>query len=191
MDERQPDEKSCTVQHFVTGCPDVEWTIEELSVYAQAQHEALIEDEQKLTVRYWRLGVALNLLRRNFDRGQWERLLCNLRIEKTKASRARSIARTFATEKDVAGLTVRQAYDKRVRKRRPANSGRSPPSELREFDQLLAYVVKTADELVDTAGFAAAADAVARLPAVDAAIAKLEQVRTYLRQQANLSRNGT
>ncbi len=96
-------DKCCTPQHFPTGYPTAEWLPEELGTYAQAEHHAILDDARKLAARYWRLGLALNLLRANFDHGHWERLLRDLNIEKSKASRARAIGRTFQREEDLEG----------------------------------------------------------------------------------------
>ena len=88
MKNRTSATKSCTTQHFPTGAPSNEWTPEQLHVYAQSQHQTILDDKKTLAVKYWRLGLALNLLRNNFDHGQWERMLNTLNIGKTKASRA-------------------------------------------------------------------------------------------------------
>lgn len=192
MDITNPRDKCCTPQHFPTGHPTIEWTPEELSAYAQAQHHGIMDDELKLSVKYWRLGLALNLLRKNFDRGQWERLLGEMNIEKTKASRARAIARTFEREEDVAGLTVKQAYEKRVRKqRKPASYEDKRAVGPDRLGRFLDHVVKTAELFIDDAGFAEEAQATILLPAVDEAISKLEHIRGLLAASSTQERNSS
>jgi hypothetical protein len=187
MDHESPPDESCTPQHFTTRCPTNEWLPEQLCTYAQAQHQAILDDERHLAVKYWRLGRALDLLRRSFNHGQWAQLLTQLDIEKTKASRARAIARTFEKEDELAGLTVKQAYDKRPRKlRKPAPEQSKPKQETGKLGRFLDHVTKTADLFVDEAGFAEEAEAMALLPAIEAAMQKLEQIRVLLRQQAHI-----
>jgi hypothetical protein len=192
MEETNPRGKCCTPQHFPTGYPTTEWTPEELSAYAQAQHHAILDDERKLAAKYWRLGMALNLLRNNFDHGQWQRLLSEWNIEKTKASRARAIARTFQKEEELAGLTVRQAYDKRVRKQRKSRSKedrRAVGSD--RLGRFLDHVAKTAEYFIDDAGFAEEAQATILLPAVDEAISKLVHIRDLLAASSTQGRKSS
>ena len=187
MAEYHRDEECCTPQHFSMGYPNVEWTLEELTAYAQAQHHAIADDERKLAVKYWRLGLALNLLRGNFNHGQWERLLQDMQIEKTKASRARAIARTFDKEEEVAHLTLKEAYERRVRRTRKSSSqnatakGAGPDDRLGRF---LDHVTKMAEIMIDDAGFAEQAQAVVLLEAVNAAMAKLQRIHELLSEQA-------
>jgi hypothetical protein len=54
--------------------------------------------------------------RKAFGRGQWGRYLEETGIDKNRASKARTIYRTFAVEEDLAGLTLGEAYAKRQRK---------------------------------------------------------------------------
>jgi hypothetical protein len=187
MDHEACPDKSCTPQHFTSGCPTNEWTPEQLSTYAQAQHEAILDGERHLTVAYWRLGMALNLLRRNYNYGQWARLLTALSIEKTKASRARTIARSFGRENDLAGLTVKQALDRRAKGERKPAAGQSGLKKSCKLGQFLDHVTRTAELLIDEAGFAASCEAAVMLPVVDAALDKLVRIRGLLRQQAQAS----
>lgn len=174
-------DKCCTPQHLPTGHPTAEWLPEELGAYAQAQHQAILDDERQLAVKYWRLGLALNLLRKNFDHGQWERLLHALNIEKSKASRARAIGRTFGKEEDLEGLTVTQAYDKRIRKQRESRSnGIQHTVASAPLGRFLEHVAQTAERFIDDAGFAEKAEATVLLPSVNAAIGKLECIRDLL-----------
>jgi hypothetical protein len=177
------------VQHFRTGTPTAEWTIEELTIYAQAQCDQIQSEEHTMAVAHWRLGQALNMLRKNFHHGHWEKLLKDLRLEKSKASRARALAKTFATEQEVAGLTVKEAYDRRARpqRRAPKMSGR-PNCALKGLRQFLTHVAKKADSYLDEAAFADGTSASETLPAVAAAIEKLRMLQTHLGKQADESR---
>ncbi len=182
--------KSCTTQHFPTGTPSQEWTPEQLHVYAQSQHQAILDDERTLALKYWRLGLALSLLRKNFNYGQWEQLLGTLGIEKTKASRARAIARTFTDEAEVAGLTVQEAYERRSLNQ-PQQSTDSPghSAEAEKFHRFLDRVAKTADGFIDFAGFAEPHEATELLSALDRSLTKLEQLRGFLRRQSGANRD--
>ena len=175
----------CTMQHLPTGCPNNEWAPEELHAYAQSQHQAILDDERMLAVKYWRLGVALNLLRKSFDHGQWERQLAELNIEKTKASRARAIAKTYGSENDLVGLTVKQAYDGRIRKqRKQSQDAAKNDGEHHKLVRFLKNATKTIDDFMDYAGFAEASEAAPLLPAVEQTIRTLQQVHDLLRKQA-------
>lgn len=173
------------MQHLSGSYPSSEWTPEQLTAYARAQQQAIKDDECNLAVRYRRLGLALELLRKNFNYSQWEALLDQLNIEKTKAARARAIARTFAKEEDLAGLTVTEAYDRRQRKEKKSLSTAAAEGQASSrLEQFLEHVTKTAELVIDEAGFAPASIARALLPVVDATIAKMEQIRDLLRQRS-------
>jgi hypothetical protein len=186
LDDGLPHAKSCTTQHYsLADYPTSEWLPEQLTAYAQAQNQSILDDEQKLAVRYWRLGLALNLLRKNFHHGQWEQFLGWSRIEKTKASRAMAIARTFRQEQDLAGLTVKDADGRRARRdSQPIPTSADRPKKVSKIGRFLDHVAKTAELVTDEAGFAEAGEAVTLLPMVDQAIEKLEQIRDLLREQA-------
>ncbi len=176
--------KCCEVQLLPDGPPSREWTPEQLLAYARAQNEAINDDECKLAVRYWRLGSALNLLRPNFQHGQWEHALKRLGIHKSTASRAKAIACTFASEAEVAGLTATAAYEQRVRKRRKGttnSSTRKARSPLRRF---LSSICETADKLIDDAAFMDRNEANELLPAVRVAIRRLQTIHAWLDKQA-------
>ena len=186
MDTVMAIDESCTTQHFSSECLEGDCDLKELVSIARTQHEAIRDGEQALAINYWRLGGTLNRLRQNFDHGQWDCQLKSLDIEKTKASRARAIASTFDTEAQVAGMTVKQAYDHRVRKQ----SGKSKASvaddeRSRKLCRFLKNVTKTADNFMDFAGFAEASDADALLATVEAASSTLQRLHDLLRQQAH------
>ena len=56
MDESKAIANVGAMQHLRTGCPNNEWSPEELHAYAQSQYQAILDDERKLAVKYWRLG---------------------------------------------------------------------------------------------------------------------------------------
>ena len=184
MDNDPPDDKRCTEQHFQYGGPTAEWLPEQLIAYVHALKAAIDDDERGLAIKYWRMGIALNLLRRSFNRGHWERFLIGAKLDKTKASRARAIARTFEKESDLAGLTVRDAYGKRARKphpQAPATATRSKQPRLARFFQTVA---READALADEAGFAEQAAAAELLSAAEAALVNVQRLRDLLLLQA-------
>ncbi len=172
MDNTNPN-KSCTLQHLTTG-PNGEWNAEELAAYVYAVNLGIREDDEKLALRYWRLGVALSLLQNLVNHGQWEQLLANLQIEKTRAFRARKIARKFKKESHLAGLTLSKALENRSVKG-PGGSSKEESNDLGDF---LDHVSKTAEFFIDDAGFVEESGATGLLPAADVAIAKLEQIRS-------------
>lgn len=113
MDEANCDDKSCGPQLFISSEPNVEWGVNQLGAVAMAQHQQIVESERHLAVAYWRLGQTLDLAKKNFNYGQWEGFLKTWKIDKTRASRARAIFRTFGGEEQVRSLTVEQAYGQR------------------------------------------------------------------------------
>ncbi|MDP6557791.1 MAG: hypothetical protein QGG71_24200 [Pirellulaceae bacterium] len=173
--------KGCTPQLFPDERPGLDWPLERLKDFAKSQHQEILADEEALAVKYWRLGAALNLLRNNFNRGQWQQLLATLGIDKTRASRARAIARTFANETELAGLTVRQAYERRCRSRvsQPTASANSSEA-ISKLRRLLDRITKVANEFSE---FEAIAEPHPLLPALDASIAELERLRDSLQTQ--------
>ncbi|MEK6234594.1 MAG: hypothetical protein N2C14_07765, partial [Planctomycetales bacterium] len=85
MNIQMPRGKSCDPQ-LLHEQPNEAWGVERLGEFAQARHREIEADEQSLAQAYWRLGLALNLARRQFSHGQWAKFLDELRIEKTRAS---------------------------------------------------------------------------------------------------------
>ena len=102
--------KSCGPQPFTEDLPTNDWDSDKLGKFATSQHEAIVGDETTLATRYWRLALALNLARKQIRRGNWIRFIEAHRIDRTRASRARAIHRTFNSVNDLDGLTVEQAY---------------------------------------------------------------------------------
>lgn len=132
MDRSESQQECCGPQHSAELFSPFPWdgnrqcTREEVTTYATQQAADLVNRESNLCVIYWRLGTALNLLRRQVPYGEWETLLSGIGIDKTRAARARAIARSFASESDLAGLSVEEAYARRQRRNySQTNKGRS------------------------------------------------------------------
>jgi hypothetical protein len=185
MGSAEPDDKSCTPQLFPFGQPNPEWLPEQLIAFVLAQYRVILNSERVLSAEYWRFGTALEVLRTTFDHGQWEQFLKNSQIDKSKASRARAIARTFAKEEDLANLTVQQAYERRDRKqRRPAAASQTPQqTEPGRFEKFLVHVSKVAEPFINDAGFAEPNEAAVLLPTLDQVLAKFTRIRALLREQ--------
>lgn len=178
--------KRCTEQHLGRGQPSSEWLPEELMAYVRAQQQSIEDDEHRVAVKYWRMGRALNLLRRTFNHGQWEQFLRDVNLDKSKASRSRAIARTFTDEHELAGLTVKEAYAKRSR-RSPAPTASAPSPAQREQRRLAKFfqdVAREADSMLDEAGFIEHAVAGKLLSAAEAALGQMQKLYDLLRQQA-------
>lgn len=186
MDEHSPDDKRCTEQHFLNGTPTPEWLPEQLIAYVNALRTAIDDDERGLAIKYWRMGIALNLLRRSFNHGQWERFLSGVKLDKTKVSRSRAIARTFEREADLAGLTVKDDYAKRSRK--PRAQAPAVATEVGQRHPRLAKffraAARDADALADEAAFAEKAAAAELLNAAEAALSSVQRLCNLLNQQA-------
>ena len=105
-------EKSCSVQLSIK-MPTADWTLKQLGEWATDQHRAISENETAATVLYWRLGLALELIRQKFEQGKWTAHLQSLGIDKTRACRACAIHATFASEAELAGLSVHQDHAQR------------------------------------------------------------------------------
>ncbi|QDU94469.1 hypothetical protein [Lignipirellula cremea] len=183
--------KGCGPQPFRSGNPNNEWGIDELSFYAQIQFGQILEGERLLTPSYWRLGNALALAKKSLHRGQWAQYLAALGIDKTRASKARAIHRTFPEAGDVVDLTVEEAYDRRQRPATTASTHRGEQSNLQKDSHRLRHTVSKiatrSREAIHDAAFAAPAEAVLLIPAVRKAIQELEQLLSHLVQQAALA----
>lgn len=166
-------EKSFGAKLFSPEAPDHSWGVEELGAYAKAQHAAIVQGEQSLTRLYWSLGNALELARRQFDRGQWGKYLASLGLNKTRVSKARAIFRRFASPEAIGDLGVEEAYAERQRhqessrreRRRaeehdPAAEEEATDRAMREpsaedLEGFLAEVAMRAEQLIDVAAFLA------------------------------------
>jgi hypothetical protein len=144
-------EKGCGPQPSDNDLPSHSWTIDQLTAYAKREYGTILTNERTVAPSYWRLGCALNIARKNFSQGQWGQYLASLDIDKTRASKARSIFGTFSTVDEVEGRTVEEAYAAR-RQDAPTKSS-TPTDEQSElsvhFARILAKVEKNADRLFE------------------------------------------
>jgi hypothetical protein len=190
-DQQQTTEKTCGPQLFDAE-PSHSWTLEKLGEYAQQQHRTIIDGEKQLTPAYWRLGQALMLLRKQFNRGQWGLYMESLGIEPTRAARARAIYRTFPSVEQVAGKSVEEAYGERVgrqrvERRRKTKWRHTRTESIRGQEALCAFlnrVPSEAEALLKEAGRTEPAQARHLLVAVERAIEQLVQLRDRLQKHA-------
>jgi hypothetical protein len=179
--------KSCEPQ-LLDEVPTEAWGVEELGAFAQARHHEIEADEQSLARMYWQLGLALNLARRHFSHGQWASFLNELGIDKTRASKARAIQRSFKTEETVEGLSVQEAYRKRKRtsrklgprKKRRKTTGKDERVSIVDW---LRDVCKQVDFFVDEISSADTEEATSVLPAIEAAVEELNRLRSQIQQR--------
>ncbi|REJ88285.1 MAG: hypothetical protein DWQ35_20110 [Planctomycetota bacterium] len=184
METSLADAKSCDPQRF-DGDPQQNWNLDELGVYAREQHEAIVRSESSLTTHYWRLGLALSFCRRHFSRGQWGPYLADLGIDKTRASKACAIHRTFKSEQAVNGLSVEKAYGHRERKVRKSSHKKRRKKRPLSLTDWLHEICKATDHFLDEAAFVAPADAGSIVPALDTAIEDLTSLRERLQQRTS------
>ncbi len=186
MTQKKNDEKCCETQHLEAKEPDGRWTIEELGRFARAQHQLIADGEKLLALGYWKLGGALEILRQNFNHGQWCKCLDELGIDRTRASKARCIRRTFECEADIRGLTVAEAYGRRKRKHRQSqDSEADSEDEKHALADFIKDVCERATSLIHNAAFAKQEEALSLLPSVDDAIRLLEEIHDQLRERAD------
>lgn len=170
----------------MTQAPDAAWGVEDLGRYARAQEHAIVEGEQSLTTSYWRLGLALNLARKHLAHRQWGRYLGELGIEKTRAAKARAIHDAFTAEKEVAELTVEEAYRRRRRKPRARNSNDRPaPTSAVDLVGFLLGVCRQADASADHVPFLEFEQAKRILLTLDETIVELDKLRRCLQARVN------
>lgn len=184
MDSISPDAKCCTPQLFPEGLPTAEWLPEQLAAFVQAQHRVILNAERALAVEYWRLGKALAVLRTSFAHGQWEQFLKDAKVEKSKACRARAIAKAFTKEEELAGLTLQQAYEQCRKPRQPAQpKAECGKEDEGRFTQFLDHVRKVAEPFIDRAAFAEPGEAARLLPEVEQVLSKFEKIRSLLQER--------
>ncbi|MBI1311626.1 hypothetical protein GC176_10055 [bacterium] len=140
-----PPTESCGPQHLDDVFPSESWGTARLGQFAATQHCAIARRERALPRRYWRLGRALDLARDKVPHGEWNEFLEQHGIEKTRASKARAIYRSFDSEGDVTGLSVEEAYDQRTRKF--ATRAQSPTGPLQRLTSCLDQLVRVIREL--------------------------------------------
>jgi hypothetical protein len=175
--------KSCGPQLFDGGEPNNEWKLEELGVYARKQYRQILDGEKLLSLAYWRLGHALVLAKEAFQHGKWAQYLEDLKIDKTRASKARAIYRTFDNPDEVAKLTVEEAYAKRQRKQsaRPED----PVEVMRRLRTSLRSISKRTGDMTHDAKVVEPEEIVELIPSLHEAIVQLIDLLEYLQEQAN------
>jgi hypothetical protein len=190
MNDRS-EKKSCDPQlldeaPLNDSAPQQDWGLDQLSNYARAQNAAITRCEHSLTARYWHLGLALNLARRHFSRGQWGKFLQELGVDKTRASKACAIHRTFKQQESVEGLSVQEAYQRRERKPRKSSTKKRRKRKTNgSIIRWLLDVCKKADFFLDEAAATNSNEAESLLSAIDAAIEELTVLRNHVQRRTD------
>ncbi|MCH8047136.1 MAG: hypothetical protein IID44_25825 [Planctomycetes bacterium] len=190
MNDSDDATKSCDPQ-LLQGEPLKTWTVDELGQYAEAQQLEIENCEKALAPVYWQLGKALNLARENFGRGQWSRFLEQWAIDKTRASKARAIQRTFKTPQKVENMSVQEAYGRRKRqprRKRPRPSATTSPKRREHVMGLgdwLFDVCQQANVYFDEAAHSTPEQATSLRGVADAAVGQLQRLRDQLEHQAH------
>ena len=181
--------QSCGPQLLNAGEPSHSWGVDELGQYCQIQHETIISGEKELTPVYWRLGLALNLARKHFCRGQWGPYLASLNIEKTRACKARTIFRTFPTAEQTAGMSVEEAYGKRKRRQKRQRSKLSSDAMSTEsaLGSCLDYIRRELECVIDEARSVTPNAARAILQPTQGLICRLQEFERHLQRRAEQS----
>lgn len=93
--------------------PRVTWSMSRLTALAKREHARVHTRRVRVTPHYWRLGRALNLIRRKrkFPRGTWEPWLAAHEITKLNAFRGRRLASFFSSAKDLHRLSLEDALE--------------------------------------------------------------------------------
>jgi hypothetical protein len=157
-----------------------------LGDYAKAQHQQIMAGEKHLTPLYWRLGRALTLAKKAVRHGEWSAYLAKLGVDNTRASKARTIFRTFACESDAAELTVAEAYA--MRRSELADEAVENSRSQQDFQRLQRAITRIAERTeaaLEDASLLDSAGAAALVPIVRDAAETLEALLAYLEKQAN------
>jgi len=171
--------ESCGSQLLPEGEPSSDWGVDQLGLYAQHEHRKIIEGERYLTAGYWRLGHALSLARKYLAHGQWKHYLKQLGIEKTRASKACAIYKSFSQADEVKQFSVEEAYAQRKR----GKSQAATPSSARGRSTIANFITTTckkAEDLIDEAAFLEDEEATALIPRLNEAIERLTRLLNYL-----------
>ena len=182
-------EKSCDSQLLPEGDPTSEWGLDHLGVYAQLQYRQIMDGEKSLTVTYRRLGCALVHTKKIFKHGCWGQHLKLLGIDRTRASKAMAIYRTFPKEEDVVGLRVDEAYDRRERRKtgkqtQEPGKNAATKKDAKMLRKSIGNLARRTGSVVHSAAYAEPQDAVRLIPAVRKAISQLEDLLHFLEEQA-------
>ncbi len=116
--------------------PNGEWDTDDLGRCAEFHHQFIHTAETLLTPSYWCLGRALELLRAKLTVRQFGLFLQEHGIHKVRASKARAIARFYATPEELAGISVHDAYQAAIKNRRKqgVSQSKNPKDGNREID---------------------------------------------------------
>ena len=174
-------QKSCGTQHLEEKLPTDTWAVDRLGDFAASQHLSITRDEETLAPKYWRLGLSLNLARKQIPHGEWLRFLKSFSIDRTRASKARAIHRTFTNEDDLDGLTVEEAYSQRERRGTAGESG-----DKSSFEKMNSYLEQLGDCAQEVAGEISWIDSAALCDLgrnIDTAIEVLAMLRKQLDSQ--------
>jgi hypothetical protein len=189
MATENEDRKSFDSQPLPEGEPTSEWGLDQLGVYAQLQYRQIMDGEKSLTAVYWRLGHALVISKKIFKHGHWGQHLKDLGIDKTRASKATTIHKTFSKAEEAAGLRVDEAYDCRERKQAKKQTEETGASGVTKKDvkvlrKSIGSIAERTGAVVHDAAFAEPNEALILIPAVRKAIGELEQLLRFLEEQA-------
>jgi hypothetical protein len=189
MYHENPVEKSCGSQLLPVGDPTSEWGIDHLGVYAQLQYRLILDGEKSLTAVYWRLGRALAFAKQIFKHGCWGQYLKDLGIDKTRASKATAIHKTFGKEEDVARLRVDEAYARRERKKvkkQTDSDGENAAAkkDAKTLRRSIGNIARQTGAAIHNAAYAGPQEAVILIPAVRKAIRELVELLRFLEEQA-------
>lgn len=174
-------DKGCDPQLFDSDTPSEEWEIDRLGGFAATEYRAIVAEEITLAPRYWRLGLALNLARKLVPHGHWMKFLKSYEIDKTRASKARAIHRTFACEQDLNGLTVEKAYARRERHGGGCTS--ETEDAVAKLGAYLRNLSEYTDGVVDDVQWNPREAVAELLNSLDQAISDLERLRERLQSQ--------
>ncbi|MBL9084763.1 MAG: hypothetical protein JNK76_23360 [Planctomycetales bacterium] len=175
--------KSCDSQPLNDQMPSRDWDLERLSAYARYQHGEIERHEGTLSAYYWRLGNALTLARKNFAHGQWESYLRELKIDKTRSSKACAIFRSFASAADVADMSVEDAYAARRAEKEPKTDDQRVAELPVKFAGALGRVEKAAERTLAVVDDWSAGEKQEMLKRIEHAIKRLEEHALRLRQE--------
>lgn len=108
-----PAKRGLSRRRIGDDAPQIAWSLEKLTALAKREHARLNKRQVRVTPRYWRMGRALNLIRRKmkFPRGTWQPWLAAHEITKLNAFRARRLAKFFSSAKQLRRLSLDDALE--------------------------------------------------------------------------------
>lgn len=131
------------------GEPSTAWSLAELTAAAQRENERIEKSKTFVTPRYWRLGRALNLVRKKkkFPRGTWEPWLAQHKIKKLNAFRARRLAKYFSSVQKLRGLALEDALAIAKRRSAAALPQQARQKIRRRLRRIAENLIATAEEI--------------------------------------------